>query len=592
MTFPWDFGATVKDYCYAYLGDVGRALSKGFKGVERDLSSARIKVHPEVYFSVVAALALASALVPVAILVVAVSGAIPLGVLPGGGVPPLVVATFLLPLLVLGGGILFPKIKASNRISNLKIEIPYASMYISVMVSGGLSPFESFRRMGKMSLLPNMQEEVDRIETIVMSTGMDPLSAMEQTAKTVEIKEFKELLLGYASSVRTGGDTLHYLFNQTHNMFKGLASTVRAKGETAAMLMEAYTIVGILGVLGLFLVFVVGLSIPTAGVSIGSSTFFLFSFVVLPALSFVFIYLGDIIQFNYPLSNWSAYYATIPSIAVGLALATQLVLPFFQNKPLPRLAVALSNARAMAGMPEGTEACLGITICLLAVALPSWVADYYFAGRDGNVSEGVTLFLRDMVEVRKSGLSPERCIEALAHRDYMGFTRHLRDISTKMNWGYPLRQIYEELSHKVRNWLALVNLYLLLDTIEVGGGTEESIETLAEFSEATKLLEKEKRAALMPLILVPYIGCLLLTGTTLMFLGFFTSSNLGISVAEVSLYRTLLTPLAVHSFTLGLVTGKIVTGRVSAGFKHSALLSLVSTAGVFLVSRFNTGGLI
>jgi len=39
------------------------------------------------------------------------------------------------------------------------------------------------------------------------------------------------------------------------------------------------------------------------------------------------------------------------------------------------------------------------------------------------VSEGVTLFLRDMVEVRKSGLSPERCIEALAHRDYMGFTR-------------------------------------------------------------------------------------------------------------------------------------------------------------------------
>jgi len=73
-----------------------------------------------------------------------------------------------------------------------------------------------------------------------------------------------------------------------------------------------------------------------------------------------------------------------------------------------------------------------------------------------------------------------------------------------MNWGYPLRQIYEELSHKVRNWLALVNLYLLLDTIEVGGGTEESIETLAEFSEATKLLEKEKRAALMPLILVPY----------------------------------------------------------------------------------------
>ena len=94
----------------------------------------------------------------------------------------------------------------------------------------------------------------------------------------------------------------------------------------------------------------------------------------------------------------------------------------------------------------------------------------------------------------------------------------------------------------------------------------------------------------MPLIIVPYIGAALLTGTTVMFLGFFTGSDLGISVPQVMLYKTLLTPLAIHSFTLGLVTGKIISGRVSNGFKHAVFLSLVSLLGIWLVTGMNMSG--
>jgi len=142
----------------------------------------------------------------------------------------------------------------------------------------------------------------------------------------------------------------------------------------------------------------------------------------------------------------------------------------------------------------------------------------------------------------------------------------------------------------VKNWLALVNVYLLIDTLEVGGGTEQSIESLAEFSEATEQLEAEKKAVLMPLMIVPYIGAALLTGTTVLFLSFFTSSDLGISVPIVTLYKTLLTPLALHTFSLGIVTGKITGGRVSAGFKHGILLSLVSLGGLWAISNMDLGG--
>jgi flagellar protein FlaJ len=584
-----------RDFSYAYFGWLGRRLSQTFKNVEHDLEAACMKIHSEVYFSIIGFLSIISLMVPITFLTYTIMGYLEAG-------PTLAIQRFIyvpistiIPIIIIIIGMLLPKLFASSRMSNLKIEIPYASMYISVMVSGGLSPFESFLRMRGMDLLPNMQDEVSRIETIVMSTGIDPVTAMEQAAKTVELKDYNELLLGYASSVRTGGDTLHYLFNQTHGMFRRLTTTVKAKGESAAMLMETYTIIGILGVLGIFLIFVVGLSLPTAGVSISEYQFFLFSFIIMPFISVIFIYAGDASQFNYPISNWKPYYVFAAMIPIGLSLASQIVLPIFNPEFLvfPPLLDFVVWLRKVLNFAEGTEASLGLTLTLIFISFPVYISDHLSAGMSSSLMEGITQFLRDLVEVRKSGLSPEKSIEALSGREYRGFSRYLQDISTKINWGYPLRQIYQEFAAKVKNWIALVNIYLLIDTIEVGGGTEQSIESLAEFSESTKQLEAEKRAALLPLLIVPYIGSALLTGTTVLFLGFFTGSTLGVSVPQLTLLKTLLTPLSLHSFTLGLVTGKIVSGRVSAGFKHSIMLSLVSLGGIWAVSNLNiTGGLI
>ena len=204
----------------------------------------------------------------------------PLPIFPSG--IGILLPIIVIPMLVFLLGIAYPKTSASNRISGLKIEIPYASMYISTMTSGGLSPYESILRIRNMDLLPIMKEEVGRIDIIVKSQGLDPIKAMEKAAKVVDMKDYKELLLGYASTVRTGGDTLHYLFNQTESMFKGLSTKIKNLGENMGMLMEAYTIIGILGVLGIFLIFVVGMALPGTGVSISASQFFLWLLYQLP----------------------------------------------------------------------------------------------------------------------------------------------------------------------------------------------------------------------------------------------------------------------------------------------------------------------
>ena len=584
----------IRDFCYAHFGWLGKGLFKVMPGFEKDLDSAYMKIHPEVYCSVVSFIALISVMITFVVGVLNYIGLFPpLPFLPSNMIffSPFIA---IVPLLVIVGGVFIPKTVASNRVSGLKIEIPYASMYISTMTSGGLSPYESILRLRKMDLLPNMQNEVGRIDTIVKSQGLDPVTAMEKAAKVVDMHEYKELLLGYASTVRTGGDTLHYLFNQTDSMFKQLSTRIKALGEQMGMLMEAYTIIGILGVLGLFLVFVVGLALPTMGVALSPAQFFLFSFVILPMLSVVFIFCGDASQISYPISNWKTYKIFAAFLPLGLFLGSQMILPAFGDGFLivPPIYNFLLHLRGILGLVEGTEAALGLAITLILISLPGVIADAYLVGREGKTLQGINNFLRDLVETRKSGLAPERCIHALAVRDYGMFSKHLKTISMKLNWGYPLRKIYDEFRVKIRNWLALVNIYLLIDTIEVGGGTEKSLETLAKFAESTKQLEDEKKAVLMPLTIVPYIGAALLTGTTVMFLQFFTNmSGLGVSVATVTLYRVLLTPLALHSWVLGLVTGKIVSGRVSAGFKHSILLTLVSILGIWGVSNMSLGSM-
>jgi len=579
----------IRDFCYAYFGWIGEGLIKIVPGFEKDIDSSNMKIYPPVYLSILGCISLISLILTGILNILSfmrILPPIPL-ISTGALISPILLA---LPLLILVIGIILPKTAASNRVAGLKIEIPYASMYISTMTSGGLSPYESILRMRRMDLLPNMKEEVKRIDMIVKSQGLDPVKGMEEAAKVVNLKEYKELLLGYASAVKTGGDTLHFLFNQTDSMFRQLSTRIKALGENMGMLMEAYTIIGILGVLGIFLIYVVGMALPSAGAGLSSAQFFLFSFIILPMLSILFIYLADAAQISYPTSNWKTYQFFGLFLPLNLFIGSQLILPPFTEDfiIIPSLFNGLLTLRDFLQLENGTEAALGMGVTLILIALPGAIADIYFVGREGKILDGINSFLRDLVETRKSGLSPEKCINALHSRDYGSFSKYLNEINMKINWGYPLRKIYEEFSEKVKNWLALVNIYLLIDTIEVGGGTERSLETLAAFSESTKHLEDEKKAVLMPLTIVPYIGAVLLTGTTILFLQFFVSGG-GVSVSTVSLYKVLLTPLALHSWFLGIVTGKIVGGRVSAGFKHSIVLTIVSIFGIWAVSNINMG---
>jgi len=574
----------IEDFCYEHFKFLGKGLLKIFKGIEGDVKAANMSIHPEVYLSIVVFLAATSSISPILYITLLLFGKMPSFL----SLPFLMPVFLSPPLIILLVGAIAPKAIASNRVSGLKNEIPYASMYLSVMASGGLSPYASLLRLRNTALFPELKKEIGRIQRITLSSEADPVSAMAKAAKVVRLREYKELLLGYASTVRTGGDILHYLYSQTDSMFKRTASRIKSMGQNMGLLMEGYTIIAILGALGLYLVFIVSLSFPQFQ-AFPPNVFFLFSFVLLPCVSLAFLYFADTLQISYPISQWKTYLVLLVSAPLCFFLLSQMLLPYYIEMPaVPFLVKIPTYLREILHLSEGSEPALGLAISLICLALPMYFSDNHFVGTEKGVLEGVTNFLRDLVENRKTGLSPERSIQTLSDRDYGKFSEHLKLMSAKIGWGIPLRNIFEDFKSRVRNWLSLVNLYLLIDTIEVGGGTEESLETLAEFAESTRELESERKSTLAPLFIVPYMGAALLTITTVMLLQLYTnmlSMGGGTLIMAKELCKTLLTPLILHSFTLGLVTGKIVSGRISAGFKHATLLIIISMIGIWVAKH-------
>jgi len=212
------------------------------------------------------------------------------------------------------------------------------------------------------------------------------------------------------------------------------------------------------------------------------------------------------------------------------------------------------------------------------------------------LERGISNFLRDLTEIRKTGLAPEKCIETLTDRDYGEFSKELRQISKELSWGIPVRKVIMDFVKRTKSWLSQIVMFLLVETIDVGGGTIAMIESLTRFNTMTQEVEKEKKMAVKPYVMIPYFAAILLVATTLMTLTFTaqTISVGGQTSAAIdlnSLQLIFTTSVIVHCYLIGLVAGKISEESVAAGFKHSALLVLIAILAAELLPNFiNLGG--
>ena len=562
---------TLEAWSFRLFGGIAPFFLKNVYQFKNTLDKAQIKIYPETYVS----LMFFTALLTIPVSVIAVVFLLVFGFLP---------ILFLLPfpLYIMVGFLIIPMSKASDRAAGIEREMPFAAAYISVMASGGIAPYTSFKRLSEVELMPAMRGEAREIIKDVEIFGRDPLTALEQAAKKNPLDIFRDFLSGYASTVIIGGDIGHFLERKAEEIFKTRALRVKSAAERLGMLLETFIIVMVMMSLCFYILFAVNEIQPTAGTSMMSGII-MYTYLFTPMLSMMFIYLAHSMQPKTPITDMRPY--KVYGICGVIAIVVFLIITSF---------VGMVNLPFMAGIQTVIDMPVAITIALFIATAPAAAVYMRLNKKKVDTELGVASFLRDLTEVRKTGLSPEKCIESLSSRDYGSFSKDLRKISSEISWGIPLKKVMMGFLGRTKSWMTQIVMFLLVETIDVGGGTIAMIESLARFNNLTQEVEKEKKMSVRPYIMMPYLASILLVATTIMMLSFTTGSIIPSGVAgEATTPRDnsgvtliFMTSVIFHSYLIGIVAGKISEESVAAGFKHASILVIIACVAAKVVPLF------
>jgi len=473
------------------------------------------------------------------------------------GVAPLVAFT-----VVING----PKISQSSRGSALENELPFVVGYMSILAGGGLSLVDTLRQISEMDIFRAASKEARRVLIDIDVFGRDPITALEKAAKYSPLKAWAELLTGYTTVLRTGGDHVNYLNLHLKETFENMSTRMKRTVDTVGLISESFLIVTVVLGMTLFTLYLVEALIN--GNSAGISSIFLFSFIVVPALSAAFIWLMDMFSQKWPFTDMRPYKIFLACVPLGVALfLIPLPLKLYQH-----MAVSL----------------------IAMTAVPAFFATKY--SRERRIIERMLPeFIEDVAEQRKIGLPPEQAIERLGEGNrYGSFSKYIEKMGGQLSWGISLGKVIASFSREVNSWMAKAVGTLMLEVVEIGGGTLRGFEDMAAFTRKLSATESDARSALRPFVLIIYIGGLMLTLTTFVMVNMLSQQSAlaakGLHFAVTGSGRgtvdSLLTAAVFQCWALGMVAGKMGEGSLAEGFKHSLILIILTLVAVVVAGWF------
>jgi archaeal flagellar protein FlaJ len=458
-------------------------------------------------------------------------------------------------------------------------ELPFAVMIFTLMAASGISPYDCWKKMRKMPFLPMFKKEADEVIRQVEVLGKDLLTVMYQRSEATNSKLYRNFLGGFVSSVRSGGKLVDYMKSQLKAIFELRYINLNRSIDKIAALVEAYSVMLIV-VLCTYILFVVLSSssvmdlLGGGSVSISPNISYLIAFLIMPLMSGVFI----LIAHNMQKSAFPNLKDLYKKAMICLIPAIALIAVFALVEPLQAAINPL-------GLPEIT------TIALVAASLPIAIQYYRISKISYTAEESIPSFIRDITEAQKTGMSPEKSIvQATKRKDYGKFSKYLILMRSQIEWGIPLRKTFDNLKKEIRSWFVIVNFAMMVETLEIGGNSTQSLEILSEYSEKERELQINRRTLLKPYIILAFMWSALIAITTTI-VALTTTMMTGMVSEDISSVALIAMNGQLKIFSVGIIIqcwisgffiGKISEGNFGAGFKIAAMLAATAYLSLIL----------
>ncbi len=558
----------------ALFENAGKRLAKRFE-LDKAILKAGLSEHPIIYAArIILNTTITTFIVGVAALTLALFIPLPLTML-----LILVTVAAIIPLMVFAIEISYPATVASSRKATVDNELPFFMAYVSTMAKGGVPVDKILERVANLRVFKSMKEEANRIITEMRFFGRDPLTAIDIVVRFHPSSKFRDLMLGYITTLRSGGDVIHYLEIRTRELFAARMSELRSIIERLGSFLEVYIILGVIMSITIFVFFSVSGTLTaiqasrttTAGATSNLLMPSLYNFVGLPAIGAMVLFMAHAAQPRTPVKRYGAYVAALTSLPFAIII-------FFGTLISMNGYSALMGKLDLGGAKTIT---IALTLAILAVTIPPWIAYSKEMKNSRGLINSTADFLRDLSEVRKTGLSPEKCIISLANRDYGNLTPVVSKAAAALSSGMSLEKALKRILREIHEWFVIAIFRFLTDSITVGGGSPDIIDALARFTQDLAEAEVELRRRLRAYVFLPYFGTFLLASSPIIIINMLLQSSKSVAPNHLAPLITVLSAgTLINAVIMGLVAGKVSELNLGAGFKHAAIMTVLSTATI------------
>jgi flagellar protein FlaJ len=286
-------------------------------------------------------------------------------------------------------------------------------------------------------------------------------------------------------------------------------------------------------------------------------------------------------------------FASIQNPNASSAASAQTAIREAEIAALSGNTTALTHLSTVASSSAPTKQNLYLVLVIVPViALMPFVIDVSIdSRRKKRYEQDFADFLFELSELVRGGIDPAKAFLTLAEGDVGAITKFVQISSKQMAIGYTFEQALQNLGNSLGSPLAKRYIDLVIQASYSGGSVSNLIQNAAIDMGTFLTIEKEKASGLSQYTVVLYMGqIVLIVLAAIMVVQFIPqivqitkigsaglSGFLGTSdIANVTIERNLFLLVYLNGIFGGLVIGKISTGKIKEGLKHSLILVIIA----------------
>ncbi|MDG6908358.1 MAG: type II secretion system F family protein, partial [Nitrososphaerota archaeon] len=387
-------------------------------------------------------------------------------------VSPLGILLIFFPILVAFIPRLSTTTRAQDRDSTTEKELGLFMIHAAGMQSSGQNIFESFRDIIKTDIFVQLKKEAMLlVRNVKLFAKGGPLEVLEEIGRTHPNRKMKDVLIGYVSEYRTGGDLASYLESTAEDSlrdeqfrWKMFSERVSATAEVITMLLMLFP----------------ALAAVMAVISPGGfgSTLMLIGILLSPLLAFAL----------YAVSRQTQPGGFSDRITGDL-----------------RLAMIFGAGSAVAGAIAGLGTVPLFVLIFGGITLGYGIKSQIVIREIRELEKGMTTLLGDIAELRKLGFDLNGAMRRLvvdeAERRYSGallsLMRHIRA-------QFSMNRRFGELEVRTPSWLVRYVFFMIAKLSESGGGTPSQIDKLRRFVSEITRSKREAMSSVKIFLLLAY----------------------------------------------------------------------------------------